>query len=139
MYYDAKDYLSQREPFLFADKFTIMNGIITGTKHCDSQCIFMQKICSEHILPKMIMLEMLIQCGGAGYSFLNGSKKLFYLTTVKKVKMKKELTLPSDIVMKITTTKIYKKVFWQEGRIYCQDKLILKATWSCTLASAKQC
>lgn len=132
--FDIKNYLPQREPFLFVDEIVQADlTLIVGQKTYDRDFIFVQECLSgEKYIPCAILLESLVQCGGAGVNMMGlGNKNIFALATVRNLKMRSLVSPPACVEMKVKTIKAAGKVLRQKGEAYANDKFVLSAEWSC--------
>ncbi len=130
-----KSLLPQREPFLFLDQLLeVDRDLITGSKTYDKDFIFAQQFAeSKQEIPPTILIESLIQCGGAGARQLGLTPpdSIFALASINKVKIHAKACLPVTITMEIETQKASNKILCQSGQAMLQNKIILTAQWCC--------
>ncbi len=131
---NIKKLLPQREPFLFLDRLdTDTPSVIHGEKNYAMSFIFAQPSPGggSHV-PTAILLESLIQCGGAGVKQLGQSGGgLFALTALNKVKIYGVAILPTKITMTVYTKKVAKKLLVQSGQARMDGNIVLSAEWTC--------
>ncbi|TCS77266.1 3-hydroxyacyl-ACP dehydratase FabZ family protein [Pectinatus cerevisiiphilus] len=126
-------FLPQRAPFLFVDEIlSTDNDLIIGKKKYGSDFIFYEK-CGEHLyVPPTLLLESLMQCGGAGAKMLNPTKiNIFAVFSITKVKIRTPVYFSDTTTMKITTLHMHGRYFQQKGSSFLNGKLILSAVWQC--------
>ncbi|MDQ0204951.1 3-hydroxyacyl-ACP dehydratase FabZ family protein [Pectinatus haikarae] len=128
-----KDFLPQREPFLFVDEIlSVDNGVIIGSKKYDNDIIFYQNFGGNLYVPSMILLESLMQCGGAGSRMIAPAEsEIFVVTAVRKVKIKAPVCINDTIIMKIQTLRMRGRCFRQKGSAFLNGKFVLGASWQC--------
>ena len=129
---DIKLLLPQREPFLFVDRLlsTDQNKII-GVKTYDSRFpYYLVCLSGQRTVPGTILVESLVQCGGAGIAQAAG-KDLWGLTALNKVRLRGSVRPDSTVIMAVKSLTLSSKIIRQSGVSYCEGKIILEATWSC--------
>jgi 3-hydroxyacyl-[acyl-carrier-protein] dehydratase len=125
--------LPQREPFLFADEVLAAGGeLIAAAKTYGSDFPFAQSLANgQKYLPTAIVIESLVQCGGAGMKKIGLGDGIFLLASIDKVRVRGFLALPATVDMKIRTLKAAGKILRQTGEARCNGKFILSARWNC--------
>ena len=129
-----KEFLPQREPFLFADEvLTAGKDLIVAAKTYGGDFIFAQYTDGgQKYVPTAIVIESLVQCGGAGIKKIGlGSGGIFALASIDKVRVRGFAELTATVEMKIRTLKAAGKILRQTGEARCDGKFILSARWNC--------
>lgn len=131
---EIESLIPHRYPFLFVDEITNVNkDEITGVKTFDESFVFFQENhTKEKIVPNMILIEAMAQCGGAGVKKLNnGDDELYGLASIENAKFFSTVEVGSTIEMIVKNIKISNRVIKQSGTVYCKDKIAVEATWMC--------
>ncbi|MBU2701810.1 3-hydroxyacyl-[acyl-carrier-protein] dehydratase [Sporomusaceae bacterium BoRhaA] len=131
---DIKTLLPQRAPFLFVDKIiSATPEEILGIKTYDSTFLFYQEYFSKQkIIPNMLLVESLVQCGGAGITRLGLFKNVLWgLAAVENVRFFDFIEPNATVTMTVKNLKISQIALKQTGVAFYQDKAILEATWLC--------
>lgn len=130
---DIKTLLPQREPFLFIDALlTVSCSQIVGVKKYERDFLFRQELDGIFIVPGTILVEGLIQCGGAGLAWMGlTGDELWGLAVLERVRWRAVVEPPAVVTMKVSTHKITKRMLRQTGTGFCGDQPCLSATWCC--------
>lgn len=131
---EIESLIPHRYPFLFVDEITNVNkDEITGVKTFDESFVFFQENhTKEKIVPNMILIEAMAQCGGAGVKKLNNDDdELYGLASIENAKFFSTVEVGSTIEMIVKNIKISNRVIKQSGTVYCKDKIAVEATWMC--------
>jgi 3-hydroxyacyl-[acyl-carrier-protein] dehydratase len=131
---DIKTLLPQREPFLFVDALLSADkGEIIGLKNYDESFPYYISCSVERkIVPGVILLESLVQCGGAGITHLGFTEQaLWGLASIEKVQFHGVVTMNTTVKMVVRNLKISSKIVKQTGVSFCEERVVLKATWFC--------
>lgn len=136
---DIKELIPHRDPFLFVDKLeSVSEEKIIGTRTFSSESFFQGHFPEYPIVPGVIVVEAMAQCGGAGVRQLDKipSDHLFFLATIDKVKFRKP-TVPNDTLrFEVENVKIASRMIKQAGKAYIvkdgeDDVLAVEAEWMC--------
>lgn len=136
---DITALIPHREPFLFVDTLiSISEELIIGQKTFENEDFFRGHFPQYPIVPGVIIVEAMAQCGGAGVRALDKipSDHLFFLATIDKVKFRKP-TVPKDTIrFEVTNIKIGTRMIKQSGKAYIvktdvDDVLAVEAEWMC--------
>ena len=126
--------LPQRYPFLFVDQIAAVSlDEIVGINTYTSDFLYFQEyISGEKTVPAAILLESLVQCGGAGLTALGAfGKACWGLAAIEKAVVLAQVPLNAETRMVISTGKVTGKVIKQSGITFCQGKKVLEAAWLC--------
>lgn len=132
---EIESLIPHRHPFLFVDEIITANkDEITGVKTFDESFVFFQENhTKEKIVPSMILIEAMAQCGGAGVKKLNDSEDnaLYGLASIENTQFLGTVQVGNTIKMIVKNIKISNRVIKQSGTVYCKDKIAVEATWMC--------
>ncbi|MBN2735845.1 MAG: 3-hydroxyacyl-ACP dehydratase FabZ [Spirochaetales bacterium] len=136
---DVKDLIPHRDPFLFVDRLEkVTEEEIIGYRRWPADTFFFKGHFPEYpVVPGVILVESMAQCGGAGVNQLGlvqGS--IFFLGTVDKVKLKKQVRPNDEVKMVITTLRAGGRMIKQSGKAYVGDELAASAEWMCLVGDA---
>ncbi|WP_312520949.1 3-hydroxyacyl-ACP dehydratase [Anaerospora sp.] len=126
--------LPQRDPFLFVDELmTASTSEITGTMTYDQNFPFYQEHRPKQmIVPVVLLIESLVQCGGAGVNKLGiTDRALWALASLEKVRILGVVEPDSTVTMVVQNEKLSGRMIKQSGESFCNGRSILKATWFC--------
>ncbi len=129
-----EELLPQRYPFLFLDEIEwATKAEIKGSKTYDNSFFFYQEQNgTKKIVPNLILIESLVQCGGAGVTQIGILEKGFWgVATLENVKFYGSVELDSTVSMLVKNLKVSNKVLKQRGTALCNGHVIIEATWLC--------
>lgn len=126
--------LPHRYPFLFVDKIlSADNNETVGIKTYDQSFLFYQESPSEgKIVPSLLLVEAIVQCGGAGVTLMGIFQKASWgLASLENVYFWNFVPLNATIKMVVKNLKVSKTVLKQTGTTFYGGQKILEATWLC--------
>ena len=126
--------LPQRYPFLFVDQLLSADkDTITGTKIYDTSFLYFQEyVPGKKIVPGSILIESIVQCGGAGLNAITLFKRsLWGLASLETVRFFDFVEANTLVTMVVKNLKLTDKIVKQSGTASCEGKNILEATWLC--------
>lgn len=126
--------LPQRYPFLFVDQLLSADkDTITGTKIYDTSFLYFQEyVPGKKIVPGSILIESIVQCGGAGLNRINlANRSLWGLASLETVRFFDFVEANTQVTMVVKNLKFTDKLVKQRGTASCEGKSILEATWLC--------
>lgn len=129
----VEDLLHQRPPFLFVDMIDICDGAIVGHKLYTSDMFFFKgHFPSKPIVPGVLIVESMAQCGSAGISLIQKEKSgLYVLTTIEKATFHMMVTPGMEIDFFIENIVVNNRMITQKGKALSNGKLVAKAEWIC--------
>lgn len=137
MFTDPENYLPHRAPFLFVDEFDVdpSGKRVSGSRtFTESDFFFAGHFPGDPIVPGVILIETLAQCGGAGVSKagIAPSGAIYVLAAISKVKFKKIVRMGDKLEMEIKTAKVRRTFLTQKGKGFVNGELAVEASWLCT-------
>ena len=137
--HDIEKLLPHRTPFLFVDRLeTVTDKEIVGFRRFTEDDFFFQGHFPGYpVVPGVILVETMAQCGGAGVNSLGSMAdgSIFFLASVDKVKFRRQVRPGDEVRMEITSLRISPKMIKQSGKAFVGDELAAEAEWMCLVGS----
>jgi 3-hydroxyacyl-[acyl-carrier-protein] dehydratase len=136
---DIQRVLPHREPCLFVDRMEKYDaeGVIGYRRFTDNDFFFRGHFPGYPVVPGVILIETMAQCGGAGVR-LSGIVKnqgIFVLATVDKVKFRRQVRPGEEVRMVIKNLRVSERMLRQSGQVFVGDELAAEAEWLCLVTS----
>ena len=134
--------LPHRKPFLFVDKLTYVGKErFTGEATYPADTWFFEgHFPSYPVVPGVILVETMAQCGGAGL-IANGTvprNGLFLLVSVDNTKFRRQVRPDELLRMEVETIKTGSRMIKQRGKAYVGDELACESDFTCILVPPPQ-
>ena len=135
----VENLLHHRPPFLFVDRLeqTTNNSIIVGyIRFSADEPFFSGHFPAYPVVPGVLLVESLAQCGGAGIAAQNEEPgTILFLATVEKAKFRRQVRPNEEVRLEVTTTRKSKSMIRQSGKAYVDNELAAEASWLCLRGS----
>jgi 3-hydroxyacyl-[acyl-carrier-protein] dehydratase len=132
---DIKKLIPHREPFLYVDQLISADEkTIVGEKlYKESEYFFTGHFPEYPVVPGVILVESLAQCGGAGAreAGLIKGDDLFFLATVEKAKFRRQVRPNEKARFEVKNLRAGGPMLKQEGVVYIGDEIACEASWMC--------
>lgn len=136
---EIKELLPHREPFLFVDRIEKYDDeeVIGYRRFTDKDFFFKGHFPGYPVVPGVILIETMAQCGGAGIRLTGRVEKdvLFFLASVDKVKFRQQVRPGDEVKMVIKNLRVSPKTLKQSGKAFVGDQIVAEAEWFCLFGS----
>lgn len=131
--------LPHREPFLFVDRIEKYDDeeVIGYRRFTEKDFFFRGHFPGYPVVPGVILIETMAQCGGAGIRLTGRVEKdvLFFLASVDKVKFRQQVRPGDEVKMVIKNLRVSPKTLKQSGKAFVGDQIVAEAEWFCLFGS----
>ncbi len=135
---DIKSLLPHRDPFLFVDRIEKADAqeIIAYRKFTGAEQFFAGHFPGYPVVPGVLLIETMAQCGGAGLRMSTGGSGLFFLAAVEKAKFRRQVKPGEEVRCVMKNLRVSKVMIRQAGKAYVGEELAVEAEWLCLVGDA---
>jgi 3-hydroxyacyl-[acyl-carrier-protein] dehydratase len=123
--------IPHRVPFLFVDEIVSISPqeIIGLQTFNDRENPVLKGSYPPDLIPNVILLESMAQCGGAGVRMLGIAEGVFALANIETAQFFASVTYGVQLRYVIKNVRLGAKLVRQQGNAYAGKDLIFEASW----------
>ncbi len=131
---EVEDLIPHRYPFLFVEEIVeaSQDRIVGRRTYSADEPFFVGHFPEYPVVPGVILVESMAQCGGAGVNRLGLiGDKLFFLATVSNAKFRRQVRPGETVEMTIENIRISSRMVRQRGTASVDGEVAAEAEWMC--------
>ncbi|HSV55724.1 MAG TPA: 3-hydroxyacyl-ACP dehydratase FabZ [Magnetospirillaceae bacterium] len=130
---EVETFLPHRDPFRFVDSVLIDGETIRGRKlWTGSEFFFPGHFPGHPVVPGVILLETMAQCGGVGVKLMGiVPAGTFFFATMDGIRFRRPVYPGDTLEMEIVNLRASSRAVKQQGRGLVGGTLAVEASWLC--------
>ena len=136
----VEDLLPHRAPFLFVDKllYSDQKRYVAEVTYTPDMFFFKGHFPQYPVVPGVILIETIAQCGGAGLVASGLIKSgVFLLVGVDNAKFRRQVRPGDKLRMEVENIRVSSRMAIQHGKAYVGDELAVEADFKSVMGSGK--
>jgi len=132
---EMEQLLPHRAPFLFVDRLeNLTENSVTGyRKYTDEDFFFKGHFPEFPVVPGVLLVEAMAQCGGAALKKQGKEGDIFFLASIEKAKFRRQVVPGDEIRMEVVNERVSGMMIKQKGKAFVGDELAAEASWLCIM------
>lgn len=136
----VEDLLPHRKPFLFVDKllYSDQKRYVAEVTYGEDMWFFKGHFPEYPVVPGVILIETIAQCGGAGLVASGLIKNgVFLLVGVDNAKFRRQVRPNDKLRMEVENIRVSSRMAIQHGKAYVGDELAVEADFKSVMGPSK--
>lgn len=136
----VEDLLPHRKPFLFVDKllYSDQKRYVAEVTYGEDMWFFKGHFPDYPVVPGVILIETIAQCGGAGLVASGLIKNgVFLLVGVDNAKFRRQVRPNDKLRMEVENIRVSSRMAIQHGKAYVGDELAVEADFKSVMGPSK--